>query len=475
MTRKYNSFSIIRSVVFIAILLASSTSSAVRAINGVYDPDFYQSNGIYYYHPGDAANCVISQGTTTSSGGISNGNGANGNKDYAGNTIIPNDQMEKIKKFQPIYEEAAKKENIPWQIFAVIHIRESVLADFNPDNGQGVYQDYERGGNGGQDYPPGPVDDAELLRQTIYAGTIVKEKAGDKFSLLQKGDADAIKDMFFGYNGRAAGYVEQAKSLGFTEGYEGSPYVMNRADQKRDPTVEPTKSNGTWGQVKVDNGPIGYPANGDYGAYVMYAALAGVPATTGGCTSGSSIDPRVGANGWEVSGPNAMQVYYQIDEPWASTVIDGYDIRSYGCGPTSLSMIMATLNKDTSITPKNMAEYLNSLSDPGGKGWDNQGLHFFPLDDGSLAQKYGVSVTSLGTDISKVSEALKRGSFVLMSADGGILAPLGGHILVLRGMTGQGNFLVANPASHEQTEDANGFSKDQVMGSLAYGFWEIRK
>lgn len=48
---------------------------------------------------------------------------------------------------------------------------------------------------------------------------------------------------------------------------------MNRADSRRDPTVEPTKSNSTWGQIKEDNGPIEYPANNDYGAYVVYSAI----------------------------------------------------------------------------------------------------------------------------------------------------------------------------------------------------------
>ena len=48
---------------------------------------------------------------------------------------------------------------------------------------------------------------------------------------------------------------------------------MNRADQKRDPTVEPTKSNKTWGQIKKDFSSIEYPANEDYGAFVVYCAI----------------------------------------------------------------------------------------------------------------------------------------------------------------------------------------------------------
>ena len=86
-----------------------------------------------------------------------------------------------------------------------------------------------------------------------------------------------MKYGFFAYNGVADVYKDQATKLGFTSAQanngEGSPYVMNRYDKMRDPTVEPTKSNGTWGQIKTDRGKIIYPANSDYGAYVVYRSL----------------------------------------------------------------------------------------------------------------------------------------------------------------------------------------------------------
>lgn len=79
------------------------------------------------------------------------------------------------------------------------------------------------------------------------------------------------------YNGVASIYKTQALNLGFTSDQadvgEGSPYVMNRADARRDPTVEPTKSNRTWGQIKVDGGTLSYPANTDHGAFIVFAAL----------------------------------------------------------------------------------------------------------------------------------------------------------------------------------------------------------
>lgn len=62
---------------------------------------------------------------------------------------------------------------------------------------------------------------------------------------------------------------------------------MNRADRQRDPAHNTT----TWGQVKRDNGPIEYPANNQFGAFVMYAALTGIQG--GSCsntTAGSVIE-----------------------------------------------------------------------------------------------------------------------------------------------------------------------------------------
>ena len=72
-----------------------------------------------------------------------------------------------------------------------------------------------------------------------------------------------------------------------TQGYEGSPYVMNMADARRDPTVSPT----TWGQIKHDNGSIEYPANRGYGAFIIYSALAGLQINCG-AASGTFIWPE---------------------------------------------------------------------------------------------------------------------------------------------------------------------------------------
>ena len=69
---------------------------------------------------------------------------------------------------------------------------------------------------------------------------------------------------------------------------EGSPYVMNRYDKKREPSD-------SWGQITGNEGSIQYPANNDFGAYVYYKAITcdGSKNDTGNTTKESSGDSRV--------------------------------------------------------------------------------------------------------------------------------------------------------------------------------------
>ena len=245
---------------------------------------FMFQSGILYADAQASAFCEGGSTSATSGGTFTN-------LDYAGNKIFTDAQLEAIGENQSTYEQAADQVDIPWQMIAVIHLRETGLKRINPINGQGIYQFVSKQGG---PYPNGPVDDAEFLRQTILAAEFIKSKASINYppnqELTKSSGPAAIKDTFFGYNGRSSVYAEQAASLGYdpeTEAYEGSPYVMNKADAKRDPVVSPT----TWGQIKVDFGGIEYPANGDYGAFVYYAALAGV-AFSGSCSSTNSGTTR---------------------------------------------------------------------------------------------------------------------------------------------------------------------------------------
>jgi murein DD-endopeptidase MepM/ murein hydrolase activator NlpD len=135
----------------------------------------------------------------------------------------------------------------------------------NPANGQGVFQLYSSGAF----FKPGPVTKEEFTRQAVLAANLMKEKAkgGAVPGELSLSNPDKVKDTLFSYNGRAAQYGQQAKALGYNLPAEGSPYVMNLADDARNSNKNPN-----WGQILTDNGPLG-KANQAPGAWVLIEGL----------------------------------------------------------------------------------------------------------------------------------------------------------------------------------------------------------
>lgn len=220
------------------------------------DETIFSLNDIMFYQQ-----CPADDGTSEICGS---------NQNYAGEQVFTDKQMEALKANQPFYEKAANEYGFPWQIIAVIHTREHGLARSNPDNGQGVYQFYSaerRAACKGGDFTPGKVSDEQFQIQTNCAAEAIKNSYGKGYDLNTD---DGVKNMFFSYNGRAQAYIDQALRLGFSKAEanngEGSPYVMNRYDAKREPSS-------TWGQIKKDGGSIEYPANNDFGAFVYYKAI----------------------------------------------------------------------------------------------------------------------------------------------------------------------------------------------------------
>jgi len=233
-----------------------------------FDANFYSSNDVLFFNPDASSTCSISSAAATAS-----------NVDYAGNQILNSAQLSLLQENTSFYKKSAEAENFPWQILAAIHLREYGLKREGPANGDGPYQIL------GSEYPAGQMTNEDFQAATDTAAAFIRNKMGDADLTV----ADNVKRTFFLYNGAASVYKTQAKALGFSDAEanngEGSPYVMNKADRKRDPSANPSN---TWGQIKQDSGSISYPANNDYGAYVVYASLAGIE-LGGGCNNGGII------------------------------------------------------------------------------------------------------------------------------------------------------------------------------------------
>ena len=267
---------------------------------------------------------------TSSSAGLS---GAATYENYDGERVLDDDQIKAIEENQPLYEKIVEGTDYPWQIMATIHYLEYGL-------GRNITKGDPLCNGGGcsnglfqtiyNQYPiMGYVDDDNFVKMGKDAVTELQQSNSD-LDLTKDGD---IKKLFFRYNGTAGVYKQQARDLGFSEeeaeNGEGSPYVMNRYDRERDPKYNKT----TWGQIKRDYGPIEYPANMHFGAYVIYTAIGG---GSGGSSKGRCGKTYGGGNmdvnqtaidlAWPIGDPhNSANGGAVNGETMALTASDEYD------------------------------------------------------------------------------------------------------------------------------------------------------
>ena len=250
------------------LILLSLSITLVLFPSLVAAQNIYQQLASPFYDPDStsSSNTSCSSTTTTSTNTASN-------LDYAGRPILNQGQLQAISQNQATYQQAAQQAGIPWQVLAAIHYRETGLSLNAPSNGDGQYQIVKN------TYPSsGTISQQEFLQESIDAANFI---AKDGAGLTASSDTGTIKDAMGLYNGLPDLYKQQAISFGFSAGqaYEGSPYVMNFADAKRDPGVAAA---GTWQQYLTST--TTGPATNQYGAYLVYASLTGT-SVGGSCTS----------------------------------------------------------------------------------------------------------------------------------------------------------------------------------------------
>lgn len=128
--------------------------------------------------------------------------------------------------------------------------------------------------------------------------------------------------------------------------------------------------------------------------------------------------------------------YLQTDKKWKNTSYsvkgESTTIGRAGCGTTCAAMVVATL-KDKKVTPVEACEYSikNNYKVKGGGTYAN----FFP----SYFKKYGINCqilwSSAESQDKKVTEALKKGNWVIASMGKGLWTN-GGHYILAYGIDG---------------------------------------
>jgi hypothetical protein len=176
-------------------------------------------------------------------------------------------------------------------------------------------------------------------------------------------------------------------------------------------------------------------------------------AATSTCPTGSGGTSGVG------SGVTNFVFYSQYDKRWTANPYgpDG-TIGTSGCGPTSVAEVVATLS-NSSITPADTA------------AWGN--AHHSDVGDGSIWQimlvqgpeNWGLTSTDIGTDMSKAVSTINAGGLVIITGTGSAPFTRDGHILVLRGIAPNGDFLVGDPNSPAPPSPDTGDPQDEYSAA----------
>lgn len=143
----------------------------------------------------------------------------------------------------------------------------------------------------------------------------------------------------------------------------------------------------------------------------------------------------------------ATEVVYfnQLDERYCNEPYGTDHIGGYGCGPTAMSIVVSSLTSDT-VDPVEMAEwaYENGY-------WCSKSGSYHSLIPGA-AKAWGLNVEGCtASEPQRIVDALSGGKLVVAIMTKGHFTS-SGHFIVLRGVTSDGQILVADPASYNRSQ-----------------------
>lgn len=191
----------------------------------------------------------------------------------------------------------------------------------------------------------------------------------------------------------------------------------------------------------------------------------------GGDAYESSYDADIRTEGesivYDTVPERTVSYYNQTEEPWAQVRFSGTTIRSSGCGPVCMAMVVSTLTGQT-VTPAQVAEFTeeSELYVPG-RGTS----HSLPS---MAAGHWGLSVRRVHKSrMEEVKYALQEGALaVVICKEYSITGSGSGHYIVLTGVTREGYFTIADPASRERSgrlysvDTIRSYARDLEAGSI---------
>lgn len=137
--------------------------------------------------------------------------------------------------------------------------------------------------------------------------------------------------------------------------------------------------------------------------------------------------------------------YYQNDARWANYLYGGYDpLSKYGCGPTSLSIVISSLT-NKKITPPKMADW-------------SANNNYWVYRSGSLhslipdaCEAFGLEVEKVYLyDLNSIREILDMNKLIICLMGPGHFTAQG-HYIVIHGIYSDGTIAISDPFSKKNT------------------------
>lgn len=154
---------------------------------------------------------------------------------------------------------------------------------------------------------------------------------------------------------------------------------------------------------------------------------------------------------------------------WPSGLAGGINIASSGCGYTSLAMAISYLTEQE-ITPQKI------LEDGAGKyHTSNSGIGWGAFT--GVPPVYGCVGRDAGMNWDLIDTELRSGKVAVASIIPGVEPDrfsTGGHIICIRGVTDEGNYLINNPNARGEAQLNMEYSR-QKMNSYVKHVWTIGK
>lgn len=158
-----------------------------------------------------------------------------------------------------------------------------------------------------------------------------------------------------------------------------------------------------------------------------------------------------------------IPMYLQWDKRWGYKDYGDSIIGLAGCGPTSLSMIISGLRKDVKATPNVIAD----ISMEKGYMTEDNLTSWELISKGG--EEFGIISREIPLEEEKMREEILKGHPLIISVSPGELTEIG-HILVLSGVNSEGEFIMNDPNSIENSKRSWKFDeiKDDIKNIWSY-------